>query len=57
MSDLRFTAWAAVGVGPDRAVQIVREYDGRIFAMSVGEALMLAERIQKAAEQAKERRK
>lgn len=56
MADDRFKAWAAVGVDPGRAVQIVREYDGRTFAMSVGEARMLAASIEKAADQAQERR-
>lgn len=56
MSDDRFMAWAAVGVDPSRAVQIVREWDGRVFAMSVDEARMLATRIEKAADQAQSRR-
>lgn len=56
MSDHRFAAYAAVGVDPSRAVQIVRDYDGRVFAMSVDGARMLAARIEKAADQAQARR-
>lgn len=57
MSDPRFRAWAAVGVGPDKAVQIVRDYDGRVFSMSVNEARSLAYDVEKAADQAESRRK
>lgn len=57
MSDDRFRAWAAVGVGPDKAVQIVRDYDGHVFAMSADEARNLAANVEKAADQAESRRK
>lgn len=56
MADRRYNAHPAPGVDPDKAVQIVRDYDGRIFAMSSGEARMLASMLTKAAEQADARR-
>lgn len=57
MGDGRFHAWPALGVDPSKAVQIVRAYDGRVFAMSVDEARLLAAQIEKAAEQAESKRR
>lgn len=56
MADRRFNAHPALGTSPGAAVQIVRDYDGRIFAMSSGEAKDLASQLVKAADQADERR-
>lgn len=56
MGDRRFNAHPALGVDPGKAVQIVRDYDGRIFAMSSGEARDLAFQLGKAADQADARR-
>lgn len=56
MGNRRFHAWPALGVDPSRAVQIIRDYDGRIFAMSIDEARHLALQIDKAADQAENRR-
>jgi len=52
----RFAAWPALGVDPRRAVQIIRTYDGRVFAMSVDEARTLAIQLERAAAQAQARR-
>lgn len=56
MPDRRYNAHPALGTSPGAAVQIVRDYDGRIFGMSSGEARELATQLTKAADQADERR-
>ena len=57
MSYRRFNGHPALGVDPEKAVQIVRDYDGRIFAMSTSEACDLAFQLVKSADQADARRK
>lgn len=57
MPDRRYNAHPALGVDRDRAVQIVRDYDGRIFGMSSDEARDLAAQLVKAADQADARRR
>jgi hypothetical protein len=52
----RFNAHPALGVDRNKAVQIVRDYDGMIFAMSSSEARDLAFQLEKSAEQADARR-
>lgn len=46
----RYNAWAVTGTAPERAVQIVRNYDGRVFAMSSDEARALAAQLAEAAD-------
>ena len=56
MADRRFNAHPALGVDTSKAVQIVRDYDGQIFAMSSSEARDLAFQLGKSADQADARR-
>lgn len=51
MSDRRYNAHRVTGTNPDRAIQLVRTYDGRIFSMSNYEARTLAYDLEKAAGQ------
>lgn len=46
----KFTAIAATGTAPWRAVQVVRNYDGSIFAMSPDDARKLSTQLTEAAE-------
>lgn len=57
MADRRFVVFAPGWTPPDAAVQICRQYDGRLFAMSPGEARDLATELAKAADQWEARRR
>jgi hypothetical protein len=54
---VRYHAHPVSRVSTDHAVQIVRNYDGRVFSMSANEARDLAYELDRAADQADAKRK